>query len=284
MNLEPISQVDSFEKAVLKSTFDKRQKPPEIYQIRPSQLVINRGYQREVSRKGAVVISKIIQNFDWLRFGVITVSRMDDGKFSIIDGQHRAIAAWHLGLEYVPAVVRSLETKGQASAFLDVNIDRTTVGPIDKFRAKVASGDEFAVTLNTALEQIGIKLVTNPGYDLQPYECRSIGSLSTIAKKFGIGTMQTAMEMLIDSQPDVLNVLANFNMHLTVRAVDRVVSNGGDINRLQRILEATVFEENYEKARQLGKMLGGSNYLFGAKLLMRAYNKGLRTPLSEDFK
>lgn len=285
MELELISQSARFAKAAEKSGFDQSQNPPEIHQIQTTKLAIDRAYQREVSRKGAVVISKIIQNFDWLRFGVITVARVDAGeKFSVIDGQHRAIAAWHLGLPFVPAVVRSLKENEQASAFLGVNIDRTTVGPIDKFRANVASGDAFSVELNTAVNQIGIKLVTGAGYDLEPFQCRSIGALSTISKKFGIGTMQTALEMLIDSQPEVLNVLLNFNMHSTVRAVDRVISNGGDIERLQGVLEATMFEELYEKARQLSKMLSGSNYLYGAKLLMRAYNKGLRTSLSEDFK
>ena len=63
---------------------------PEIQYVRVTDLVIDDSYQRAIEKRGKRNIQHIAEHFDWAKFSPLMVSSRDDGKFAIIDGQHRA--------------------------------------------------------------------------------------------------------------------------------------------------------------------------------------------------
>lgn len=257
--------------------------PMEFELVPISALRINAKYQRGISDKGRVTIKKIIVGFDWLRFGALTLSKLENGEFAVIDGQHRAIAALHVGALLVPALIRPLETSSQAATFLGLNETRTAVGPIDRFNAKVVAGDQFAMLLSSALATLEIKLIARAGYDLKDRETRSIGALQQVAKKFGLESLCDALEMLIETQKGVDNVLTGFAVQTMVRIVSRIVEQDGDLSRLEKIVAETDFSSLCDDARKMAKMLGGQLFPYGAQILMRRYNKGLQKTLPQSF-
>jgi len=238
-------------------------------------LVVDGHYQRTMSAKGRSTVARIITDFDWLRFGAISVIRRGDS-FAVIDGQHRAVAAAAMGITMVPALV-AIGEAAEAATFVAINDVRTTVTPVDKFRAKVAAGDPPAVELGEMLGELEISTDVLPGIALRPRQTRAISVLYKLIKVHGRGVVFTSLEMLIDGQPDNPDALTSLNIEAVTSATAKVISAKGDIDRLARVIEETDFEQILDSARQLAKISGGSHKGHATNLLMRSYDKGLKS-------
>lgn len=64
--------------------------PPEHRLVVPSTLIVEVGYQRDLSGKSLKLIKNIVANWDWARFKPPVCAETPDGLF-VIDGQHTAI-------------------------------------------------------------------------------------------------------------------------------------------------------------------------------------------------
>ncbi|MDS9467324.1 hypothetical protein RGQ15_07020 [Paracoccus sp. MBLB3053] len=239
-----------------------------------SDLIIDGHYQRSMSAKGRSTVARIIAEFDWLRFGAISVVRKD-GKLSVVDGQHRAVAAAAMGIQDVPAMVAVGEA-AEAATFVAINDVRTAVTPVDKFRAKVAAGDPDALELGAMLAELEISTDVLPGIPLRPRQTRSISVLYKLIKAHGRGIVFTALEMLTDGQPDNADALTSLNIEAVTIVTAKVIAAKGDIDRLATVIEESDFEQIADNARQLSKISGGSNKSHAAFLLLRTYDKGLK--------
>ena len=239
-----------------------------------ADLVVDAHYQRAMSAKGRGTVALIIAEFDWLRFGAISVARRG-GKLAVIDGQHRAVAAAALGIPSVPAMV-AIGDPAEAATFVAINNVRTAVTPVDKFRAKVAAGDTAAVELSDLLTGLDINTDVLPGVPLRPRQTRSISALYKLIKAHGRGIVFTALELLLDGQEDNPDALTSLNIESVTEVTAKVVNASGDIDRLARTIAETDFETLSESARQMMKITGGAKKLHAANLLLRAYDKGLK--------
>lgn len=243
---------------------------------------IDRNFQRRISRAGETRLKRMMAEFDWRKFGALLVVDMGEGRLSCIDGQHRALAAFLLGAKAVPAMVFDADQVGQANAFVGVNVNRTTVASIDKFRARVAAGDEASVTVHNMLQNLEISTDVPAGYALGPKQTRAVGKLERLVKTVEEGIVFTSLEMLLDAQPNQNNLLTAFAIEATALAVVRVVDGKGDIDRLERVLTETDFDTLKENAAQLVKIQGGQTAKRGSEILLQRFNKGLHKPIGGD--
>lgn len=122
---------------------------PDLLWVPISNLRINKSYQRDILKTGRAVIRKIAGDFHWARFGVVTVSRLPDGLFSILDGQHRSAAVLALSqadpFQTVPClVIPEIDSATQAAHFIGMNTSRTALTPAAQFKARMVSGDPVA--------------------------------------------------------------------------------------------------------------------------------------------
>ena len=239
-----------------------------------ADLVIDSHYQRTMSAKGRSTVAKIIADFDWLRFGAISIARHGDA-LAVIDGQHRAVAATAMGIKHIPAMIAT-GAAPEAATFVAINDIRTAVTPVDKFRAKVAAGDPQAVELSEILTELEISTDVLPGIPLRLRQTRSISSLYKLIKAHGRGVVFTALELLTDGQHDNPEALTNLNIDSVTEVVAKVIEAEGDIDRLARVIAETDFETLADNAQQLMKISGGAKKTHAAKLLLRAYDKGLK--------
>lgn len=239
-----------------------------------ADLVVDGQYQRAMSAKGRSTVAKIIAEFDWLRFGAISVARRG-GKLAIIDGQHRAVAAAAMGIAHVPCMV-AIGDAAEAATFVAINDVRTAVTPVDKFRAKVAAGDPAAVELSDLLTELDINTDVLPGIPLRPRQTRSISALYKLVRAHGRGVVFTALEMLLDGQEGNPDALTSLNLESVTEVTTKVINAGGDIDRLARTIAETDFETLSESAGSLMKISGGAKKFHAAALLLRAYDKGLK--------
>ena len=63
-----------------------------IMAIDPAELSIDASYQRDLSKKSLRLIQTLVKDWDWRRYKIPVVARVDDA-WHVIDGQHTAIAA-----------------------------------------------------------------------------------------------------------------------------------------------------------------------------------------------
>lgn len=254
--------------------------PPEpdvrLEWVPTDALVIDHSYQRRISRKGETTIKKITDGFSWRQFGALTVEETD-GKLAVIDGQHRAAAARQLGIAMLPAVVAPpADTATAAQTFMGVNATRTNLASIDKFRALVASGDPDAVVVADILTELDISTDVTVGHALGPKQTRATSRLSTLVKKYGRGTVFTALEAMVDAQPDEPNLLIADSIEATVRMVDATIAQDGDLDHLVAALSEIDFDTARDSARIVSKNIGGKLAALIADRIASVYNKGRR--------
>ena len=249
----------------------------DLRMVELSKLTIDRDYQRRVSESGRSRIMKIIKGFSWARFGALILSELPDGRLAVIDGQHRAIAAALLSLQEVPAiVVRERDQARQAMDFVGINTVRTTVASIDKFRARVAAGDQDAVLVAEALTELNINTDVAAGCALKVRETRAVATLEKLQKRFGRGVVFTTLETLIEAQPNQPGLLSSFAIEVTAVIVAKMLDADRDLARLDAALQDIDFETLKEEAAQLVKLTGGRTAARGSELLLQRVNKGLR--------
>lgn len=126
-----------------------------------ADLVIDRRYQRDITRNGRMAIQRIANAFDWRKYQPILVAPTEGGKLAVVDGQHRAHAAMLCGIEKLPAMTVPMTPQEQAAGFAAINRDRITMNASTIYRAELAAGTEWAVESKAAVEAAGCTLATS---------------------------------------------------------------------------------------------------------------------------
>lgn len=153
---------------------------PDITWLPLRALFVNEAYQRDILGRGQKVISKIAADFQWARFGIVTVMDLEDGRFAILDGQHRSAAMKSMGADAVPClIVPKGDLKTQAAHFIGINATRTAMTPVAKFKARIMAEDEAAIAVKAFIEDTGVKpILYNPNPKKVVYP--SINSLNAV--------------------------------------------------------------------------------------------------------
>lgn len=133
---------------------------PQLDFVPIDQLVIDESYQRAIDRRGWANVQKIADNFDWAKFSPLMVAKREDRTLAIIDGQHRAHAAALRGATHVPALISTLTSQEQASAFSWINGTVSALTPNQIFKAALTAFEPWAVQCDAAVRRAGCTLMT----------------------------------------------------------------------------------------------------------------------------
>ncbi len=122
-------------------------------EVKLDELVADVDVQRSLD---ANRVERMAANFMPDAFGALTICLRPDGSRAIIDGQHRHAAGILAGYDKaVTAIQYEGLTKGEeAVLFLTLN-DSKQLQPIDKFRARVLSGEPQALAVKEVLDEHG---------------------------------------------------------------------------------------------------------------------------------
>lgn len=182
--------------------------PPELRWIDLDDLTVDTRYQRDTgSDRSRAQIKRMASAFTWAKFAPVIVARSASGKkFSVIDGQHRVLAALERGdIEQVPCcIVDAPELVQQAQSFVGLNRDQLRLTPMAEFYALVAAADPFAQRLQAVLDSAGIRIPKYaPMYGLtKPNECQAVGALMAVLKKYGEGALSFALHTIHRAYPE----------------------------------------------------------------------------------
>lgn len=177
---------------------------PELRWVALADLVVDDRYQRPMLENNWRAVERIAARFDWAKFQPLLVAPLDDGRFAVIDGQHRAHAAALCGLRDVPCAIVDLGLAGQAQAFAAVNSAVIRITPLQVFKAALAAGEPWAVQAEAAVSAAGARLMTfsKSGKDKKAGEVFCVGRIRAFVEKGEAKAVERALRALREFDHD----------------------------------------------------------------------------------
>jgi predicted NodU family carbamoyl transferase len=244
--------------------------PGKLMYLDKKELLVDRSYQRDELRFKTM---EIAGQFSWKAFGAISVMQRDDGKYVVVDGQHRAIAAWKRSdIQKVPCIV--FASKGmadEATCFINANTKRKGVTAFSKFRAKLVAGDEFALLLSSILADNGL----SPSQD-----SKGVGKVACIAAcermlRLSLPSFKKSISVAADlsrsDQTCVSDILLGGLFYL-----DRHVLGGIQSDKIAPRLQQIGALALTESARKMAYRIGSGGQRVWAEGMLETINRSLR--------
>jgi hypothetical protein len=135
---------------------------PQLVWLPIASLMVDETYQRALTAVGRRNVRAIAEAFRWSAFSPVIVSPVVGGRYAIVDGQHRTMAAALCGIEAVPCQVIVAGRDEQAEAFRQINGNTTRVHSMHLFHAAVAAGDPRAVATMDVARRAGVTILRSP--------------------------------------------------------------------------------------------------------------------------
>lgn len=173
-------------------------KPPKLEWLSINKLLIDPSYQREIGRAGRKNIARIAREFDWAKFAPAIVAPAGGGRYVLVDGQHRTMAAILRGLERVPCQIIDASRAEQAAAFAAINGNITQMSPMQIRAAKIAAGDDVACGLVSICTRAGVTILRYPiqTKDQKRGDTMAVSMLYRMLGKFGPEVLETALSCI----------------------------------------------------------------------------------------
>lgn len=172
----------------------------ELAYLELGDLFIDPKYQRPIGPRGEKNIRQVIENFSWSLFSPIVVGRRERGKFAIIDGQHRAIAALtHGGITKIPALIINGDASDEAKAFAVINGAVTAIQPTHIWHARVVAGDVDAIRLQRVFDKMNVTILKSPKTEdkMEIGETVAIDAIEGAFRQHGEGILLLALRTIV---------------------------------------------------------------------------------------
>lgn len=243
---------------------------PRVVWIALGQLVVDKTYQREIGGAGVTHVNRLLREFNWNCYQPIIVGERDDGRFAVIDGQHRLEAARkHPLIAELPCyVVDAPDVAAQASIFATVNGRRLALTSQQKFWAAHAGGDAKAVEVARLCAVAGVAILRSPpSYVIPPRSILAPFTLQKLVRQVGTEAVGSALELLAETHGETPNAFRS----PTVAALCRIAADKGyPVQRTKRVLRALDLDRLYDDARR-DRVTGGGTLETAAERVLRRH-------------
>jgi hypothetical protein len=152
---------------------------PRQMSLHKAQLNISQGYQRDQVKLNRVEQIAMAPNLN--AFGLLIVAHRE-GKYWVVDGQHRWQAACKRNdMDMLPCLVHdSKSERDEAELYCLINLNRSAVSALDRYRALLTSGDGTATDIAVCLEALDIRVMTHAS---GPRQLSCIGKVWSMAAR-----------------------------------------------------------------------------------------------------
>jgi hypothetical protein len=224
-------------------------------------------------------IKKIVSNFDERAFGRVIVSMRDDGRFAIIDGNHRREAALHLGIIDIPCTVfLDLTQEEEAELFVHYNMTKNLTA-LNIEKGLIAQRDKGAIERRQVLKRNGLDWAFKgcPGH----VTCAS--AIKKVYETHGLTILADVVRILVhgfgsDSRRAFIAPTIEGTTLFWIRY--RYTAND---ERLLSQMHLTDALDLMIRARKLATAFGETTATGFGRALLELYNKGLRTNTLDDW-
>jgi DNA-binding MarR family transcriptional regulator len=160
------------------------------------KLVVDERYQRPLDHKR---VKRITEDFDERKLGVLEVSERN-GRAAVFDGQHRLAVLRLRGEADAPCLAHeNLTPEEEAELFVGIQNDRRGILPVDKFKARVFSGEQRAVLINKAVTEAGFEIYQGSSETLgRRKQISAIGAVDRIYGRYGVLGLTETLSFIAD--------------------------------------------------------------------------------------
>lgn len=163
--------------------------PPSIEWIKLDLLSVDSSYQRSTDNDTSKrLIASIAAKFDWRLCAPLVVSRRSDDSLTIIDGQHRWMAACKRDdVPHLPCCIfRYKNMQEEARMFILANRARKPMNRLDDYFAALAAADEDAMEIHQIVEDAGLSIARNTSSTAwKAGEVAFTSSIANAVRRFG---------------------------------------------------------------------------------------------------
>lgn len=186
--------------AAERSAVDLGPKPTLLW-VKPTDLLVDATYQRDLSKQSLRLIRKMAMEFAWNRMKPPVVVLVDKG-FHVVDGQHTAITAASIGLAEIPVfVVHASSLTDRARAFVGHNTDRITVSPIAIWKVMLGAGEPEAVDIDTVCKRAGVRIrLLNQSQTPAEGDTMAMGVIAALVRNRGVMLSRQVLECLVKAR------------------------------------------------------------------------------------
>lgn len=175
--------------------------PPVRVERDPTTIAIDPDFQRSISHKGKTLIRDMIQQWNWHAFmpPAIYVDERT-GHETAYDGQHTLIgAASRQDIHTIQCDLHaSLEDAvAAAAAFLDRNTKRIGVAPLQRYKAALHAGQNWALELRKIGAKVGYHIPFYPSAKTKPDTVLSVGTMQHLLETRGADGLTRIMKILV---------------------------------------------------------------------------------------
>ena len=231
---------------------------PELLWVKIDDLIIDRTYQRECSPTHA---QSILVNFRWAYFQAITVTRLESGRYAVLDGQHRVIAARiHPEIKVLPAIcVAAPSIEEQAASFSIINRTHRYVSPVELYFAALAANDPAVVGLEACLRRCGVSVASGvaSGSRLLPAgQLRTVAKVRSIYERFGDAHLSEVLTAIAEAWPNKPAQYSNWSISAVSASLRQNVPREAIIAFLKRYSPSEIESHFRLVAKKAGKPVG----------------------------
>jgi hypothetical protein len=210
---------------------------------------------------------------------VFSSRRANEDKLYLLDGQHRIGALRKQGrkTDLVPTLVfEGLTVPQEAELFVMMNKNRRALSPSELFKASLVEGNKGAIEIQKVIEQLNLTMESFAASS-NPYAIKCVATIWRIYRAMGASGVDAtlSLSLLAWGDPPPYNAF-NQNLLLVVARILFYNENHLDIDRLRSVLAKEAPNEILSRAKTIGMLQGGDRGLVLAKVIVDAYNKGLR--------
>jgi len=178
---------------------------PSIEWIHLDRLSVDCAYQRSSDNAASRrLITSIATKFDWRLCAPLVVSRRSDDTLTIIDGQHRWMAALQRGdIPQLPCCVFRYESiEEEARMFILANRARKPMNRLDDYYAALAAADEDALEMQQIVKDAGLAIARNTSSAAwRPGEIAFTSSIATAIRRFGPAIASAVLTNMAEAFP-----------------------------------------------------------------------------------
>jgi hypothetical protein len=238
-------------------------------------LQVDRSYQRDEREH---LIRKILADgFDMNAAYPIIVSErppvgaMSDHRYFIVDGQHRTVAAERDGeTEVIAKIVRFQGSEAkiiQQEAALRTKMgERKPDTPMERFKAKLRSGNDTALRIDSMVESFGGRIAQNQS------QKTAIRAVSTLEKLYARDALASVLRIIKDSWDSFDGRAGEASM---LDAIAWLLQKHPDVDtkHLIRRLRGTPPEAVHARATAIQSGMGGSLWKNYYRAMLEFYNQ-----------
>lgn len=171
----------------------------EIGVIKVDLIKVPQIVQREFRIEHA---KKIIENFRREILGVLTVCKMGDGTYMVIDGQHRLYAMKFKGIKTANCVILPEMTEEEMARIFRGLADSKKMSALDKFRSEVRSNEPDVVSIQEICDRYHIPVGSDSEkHQIRGYYLRAVNVARLILRDYGYERLNQTMRIITYAWP-----------------------------------------------------------------------------------